>query len=54
MGDKKLCKLIEKLDFEDKKEVEKYREIIKEGKYFCKRCGRVSKDKENLCKPEKI
>ena len=27
---------------------------IKNGKFVCKKCGRVAVDKENLCKPVKI
>ncbi len=41
-----------------KKEMEKYdeeiRKLLKEPKYFCKKCLRASSDKNYLCKPEKI
>jgi rubrerythrin len=54
MSDKKLCKIIEKKEIEEKKEFEKYIELVKNGNYICKKCGRVAVNKGNLCKPEKI
>ncbi len=54
MADKKMCKIVQKIDFENKRETEKLVEIIKETKFYCKKCGRVANDKELLCRPEKI
>ncbi len=54
MGDKKLCKIVEKRELEEKKELEKYIELVKNGKYLCKRCGRVATDKDSICKPIKM
>lgn len=54
MAEKKLCKIVDKKELDDKKELEKYIELIKNGKFVCKKCGRVAVDKENLCKPLKI
>ena len=31
-----------------------FKELVKEGQYFCKACGRVAAEPENLCKPAKI
>ncbi len=31
-----------------------YKELIKDGKFYCKVCGRVAASKENLCKPVKL
>jgi hypothetical protein len=31
-----------------------YAELIKNPKFVCKRCGRGSDSKENICQPKKI
>jgi len=31
-----------------------YKELVKNGKYICKACGRVAADGKNLCAPEKL
>ncbi len=31
-----------------------FKELVKDGQYFCKACGRVSAEPENLCKPAKL
>jgi hypothetical protein len=31
-----------------------YKDLVKRGKFFCKVCGRVAKNEENLCVPEKL
>ena len=31
-----------------------YRELVRDGKFFCKACGRVATNKKNLCKPVKL
>ncbi|QUH24385.1 hypothetical protein [Serpentinicella alkaliphila] len=50
--DKKLCKLV----IEDyiKDEFDKYKEIVKEAKYVCRKCGRVARKDKRLCKPEEM
>jgi hypothetical protein len=30
---------------------EEYKELVREGKFMCKVCGRVAADGRNLCKP---
>lgn len=45
---KTLCKLQKKLD--DKNALEEYIKLVNDGKYLCKKCGRVSNLKKNLCK----
>lgn len=49
---KKMCKLVK--DGCPKDNPKKFIKLIKDAKYFCKKCGCVSNDKECLCKPEKI
>ena len=49
---KKICKLVkDKLQKDDPK---KFKEIVKDAKYYCKSCGHVSCKSSNLCKAEKI
>jgi rubrerythrin len=31
-----------------------YRELVKDGQYMCKVCGRVAASDKNLCKPVKL
>lgn len=31
-----------------------YRDLVKDGKFYCKSCGRVAANKQNLCKPVKM
>ncbi|OHB52970.1 MAG: hypothetical protein A2Y07_11970 [Planctomycetes bacterium GWF2_50_10] len=31
-----------------------YKELVKDGQYFCKACGRVAANPQNLCKPAKL
>ena len=33
---------------------EDYKELLKEGEYVCKGCGRVAKSGSSLCMPEKL
>ncbi|MGM0770864.1 MAG: hypothetical protein ACQESU_04565 [Halobacteriota archaeon] len=37
-----------------KENEEAFRKIVKKPKYFCKKCGRVAKDDDLLCKPKKL
>jgi hypothetical protein len=34
--------------------VEEYKEMIKNTKFFCKNCGRAAADDKNLCEPERL
>ena len=31
-----------------------YKELVKDGKFLCKVCGRVAVSEKNLCKPVKL
>ena len=33
---------------------EAYKELVRNGKYMCRLCGRVAAVKENLCAPERL
>ncbi len=33
---------------------DEYKQLIKDGKFFCGACGRVAADEKNLCKPVKL
>lgn len=45
--EEKLCKLIKSGAY--KQDMEAYVALIKEGEYVCGKCGRVAKNKKNLC-----
>ena len=32
-------------------DIERMREIIKDARYFCRKCGRSTHEAEHLCKP---
>jgi hypothetical protein len=52
MHDEHLCYLINmgyiESNFDD------YKNLVKDGKFVCKRCGRTANSEENLCRPAKI
>jgi rubrerythrin len=48
---KTLCKW-DKDDIRD--DLDKLKKIVASPKYICRKCGRVAKDEEFLCKPEKL
>ncbi|MDK2948190.1 MAG: hypothetical protein PWQ63_1350 [Methanolobus sp.] len=51
----KMAKNMCSWDKDDIKENEEaFRKIVKKPKYFCKKCGRVAKDDDLLCKPKKL
>ncbi len=49
---KKLCKLVK--DEYLVAHLSEYIEIVKEPKYICKKCGRVSDKEKRLCKSKKM
>jgi len=34
--------------------LENYKKLVRNGKFYCKKCGRVAADEKNLCDPEKF
>lgn len=34
--------------------VDDYKTLVRDGKYFCKNCGRVAAEAKNLCKPQAL
>lgn len=50
-GKKTICKW-DKDEIKD--DLDKLKEIVTPAKFICKKCGRVAKDDDYLCKPEKI
>ncbi len=48
LGDKKLCKLA------DKGKIDDLAALAQGAKYICGKCGRVSSQKKNVCKPVKL
>lgn len=49
---KKMCKLVKK-DLQ-KEDFEGFKAIVKDAKYCCLSCGRVSSKSGQVCKPKKI
>ena len=43
-----LCKIA------GRKDIELIRGIVKDAKFFCKKCGRAAHEALNLCKPDEI
>ena len=50
--DKHLCHLVEQGTLKNNPEV--YKPLIKKGRYYCTGCGRVAKEPNSLCAPEKL
>jgi len=48
---KSLCKWKNSNIKDDSKE---FRKLVKNAKFFCRKCGRSARRKSNLCKPEAI
>ncbi len=46
--EKHLCKIAGKKDFN------RVRDIVREARYFCMKCGRAAHNNVNLCKPAEI
>jgi hypothetical protein len=34
--------------------LEDYKELVRDGKYVCRQCGRVAKSADSLCEPEPL
>ncbi len=34
--------------------LEEYKDLVRDGQYVCKNCGRVAKDPQHLCAPDKL
>ncbi|UCE97094.1 MAG: hypothetical protein JSV51_03270 [Candidatus Bathyarchaeota archaeon] len=47
---KHLCHLVEYKGVD----IKEYKPLVKNGKFLCKRCGRVAGKEENLCEPIKL
>ena len=43
-----LCKLVKRDDMEQVKK------LVKDAAFFCKKCGRAAREKDNLCDPSRI
>ena len=50
--DKHLCYL-NNLGFQNSN-LEDFKELIKNPKFFCKNCGRAAAQEKNLCKPQEL
>jgi hypothetical protein len=46
--DQHLCKLVKR------DEMERVRELVKGAAFFCTKCGRAAREKDNLCDPSRI
>lgn len=47
---KHLCHLVEDMGIG----IDEYKQLIKNAKFLCKKCGRVAAREENLCEPVKL
>ncbi len=37
-----------------KSNLEEYKNLVRDGKFVCKQCGRAAAKAENLCEPDKL
>jgi hypothetical protein len=44
--DPQICKI-----FDSGVSVEQWKNLVSDGKFFCKKCGRVATKAENVCEP---
>lgn len=51
MSDKNLCKW-KKDAYKDK--FDKLRDIVKDARFACKKCGRAAREKDRLCEPKEL
>jgi len=49
---KKLCKMVKKEFLKD--DFEKFKSLVDDSKWICKKCGRTANEMESLCKPISI
>lgn len=47
---KHLCHLVEDMGIG----IDEYKQLVKNAKFLCKKCGRVAAREENLCEPVKL
>jgi len=52
MGSKHLCSLVSKGQAKD--DPKKFKKLVKPGKFYCERCGRVSARAKSVCKSQKL
>jgi hypothetical protein len=52
MHDEHLCYLVNMGYMESN--LKDYKELVKDAKFVCKKCGRSADSDENLCKPSKL
>jgi hypothetical protein len=52
MHDEHLCYLVN-MGYLDSS-MKEYKELVKDAKFVCKRCGRSADSDENLCRPVKL
>jgi hypothetical protein len=52
MHDEHLCYLVNMGYIESN--LKDYKELVKDAKFVCKKCGRSADSDDNLCKPNKI
>jgi hypothetical protein len=45
-----LCHLVDYVGVD----IKSYKPLVKNGKFLCKKCGRVAAKEENLCEPIKL
>jgi hypothetical protein len=43
-----LCKIVKRTNFD------RLRELIKDARYYCGKCGRSAHEAENLCRPVEL
>lgn len=53
MSDKKTLCDLEKTG-QIQADFEAYKDLVRKGRYVCRRCGRVARKKKLLCRPEKL
>jgi hypothetical protein len=52
MGDKKhLCAYKKSAIKED---LDKFKELVRDPRFICRKCARAARDKDRLCQPEKL
>jgi hypothetical protein len=52
MAKEKLCSLIKKGLLKDDKK--RFKQLVRESCFYCKKCGRLAVQEKNLCKADKL